>query len=49
MKNQFTGFGPFLHDDPDNRPAEIFENKVTVHIGPDHAGYLLLPVIPPKT
>ena len=48
MKNQFTGVGPFLHDDPDNRPAEIFGNNVTVHIGPDHAGYLLLPVIPPK-
>ena len=49
MKNQFTGVGPFLHDDLDNRPAEIFENNVTVHIGPDRAGYLLLPIIPPKS
>ena len=48
MKNQFTGVGPFLHDDPDNRPAEIFENNVTLHIGPKQSGYLLLPVVPPK-
>jgi hypothetical protein len=46
MKNVFTGVGPFLHDDPDNRPAEVFDNNVTVHLGGENAGYVLLPVIP---
>ncbi len=48
MKNAFTGVGPFLHDDPVNRPADVFDNNITVHVGPDHAGYVLLPVIPAK-
>jgi predicted acyl esterase len=48
MKNAFTGVGPFLHDDPDNRPAEVFDNNVTVHLGGDNAGYVLLPIIPKK-
>ncbi|MBT3930684.1 MAG: CocE/NonD family hydrolase, partial [Rhodospirillaceae bacterium] len=41
MKNVFTGVGPFLHDDPDNRPAEVFDNNVTVHLGGENAGYVL--------
>jgi len=48
MKNVFTGVGPFLHDDPDDRPPEVFDNKVTVHLGGDNAGYVLLPIIPAK-
>lgn len=48
MKNTFTGVGPFLHDDETDRPPEVFDNNVTVHLGGDHAGYLLLPVIPAK-
>jgi predicted acyl esterase len=48
MKNTFTGVGPFLHDDPDNRPPEVFDNNVTVHLGGDNAGYVLLPIIPAK-
>ena len=48
MKNTFTGVGPFLHDDPENRPADVFENNVTVHIGPDWAGYVLLPIVPAR-
>ena len=31
MKNTFTGVGPFLHDDPVNRPMEVFDNSVTLH------------------
>ena len=46
MKNEFTGVGPFLHDDPRDRPAKIFGGKVTLHIGPDQAAYVLLPIIP---
>ena len=48
MKNKFTGVGPFLHDDPDNRPDKIFDNTVTLHIGPDCPAHVLLPVIPEK-
>ena len=45
MKNQFTGVGPFLHDDPNNRPGDIFDNQVTIHIGSDKPSYLLLPIV----
>ena len=48
MKNVFTGVGPFLHDDPDNRPDAIYKNNITLHVGPQKAGYALLPVIPAK-
>ena len=44
----WTGCGLFKHDDPVDRPAEIFGKTVTVHTGPDKAGYVLLPVIPEK-
>ena len=47
MKNQFTGVGPFLHDDPDDRPPEVFDNTVTLHVGPARPAHVLLPVIPP--
>jgi predicted acyl esterase len=46
MKNEFTGCGPFMHDDSRDRPPEIFGGKVTLHGGPGQAGCLLLPVIP---
>ena len=48
MKNTFTGVGPFLHDDPDNRPAEVFDNNVTIHVGSNYPSYVLLPMIPEK-
>jgi hypothetical protein len=48
MKNPMRGCGPFVHDDPTDRPAEIFGGKVTLHAGPQHAAYLLLPIVPPK-
>lgn len=40
------GVGPFQHNDPSDRPAEVFGGKVTLHTGGEHASYLLLPVIP---
>ena len=46
MKNTFTGVGPFLHDDPDDRPVEIFDNEVTLHFSEDKQPFILLPVIP---
>ena len=48
MKNEFTGCGPFLHDDPKDRPPDIFGGKTTLHAGPGRESYLLLPVIPAK-
>lgn len=41
-----TGVGPFLHADPDDRPAEIFGGTNTLHFDPDRKPFLLLPVIP---
>ena len=46
FKNQLTGCGPFLHDDPLDRPPEVFGKGVTIHTGPDHKSALLVPVIP---
>ena len=48
MKNPMRGCGPFEHDDPTDRPPEVFGGKVTLHIGPGRKAGVLLPVIPPK-
>ena len=48
MKNTFTGGGPFLHDDPVNRPMDVFDNSVTLHVDEEKSPYVLLPIIPPK-
>ena len=46
FKNELRGCGPFLHDDPRDRPADVFAGKTTLHVAPDRASYLLLPIIP---
>jgi uncharacterized protein len=48
MKNPMRGCGPFVHDDPTDRPAEVFGGKVTLHCGAGREAYVLLPVIPDK-
>jgi predicted acyl esterase len=48
MKNEFTGNGPFLHDDPRDRPLEIYGGKTTLHLGGGRENFVLLPVIPPR-
>jgi len=48
MKNPMKGCGPFLHDDPADRPPAIFGGKTTLHFGPARRAFLLLPIIPPK-
>ncbi len=48
FKNELLGCGPFLHNDPRDRPAAVFGGKVTLHIGPEHPSYILLPIIPEK-
>jgi hypothetical protein len=34
------------HDDPDNRPKDVFGGTVTLHAGGGRNAYLLLPIIP---
>jgi len=48
MKNPMRGCGPFVHDDPSDRPPAVFGGKVTLHFGSGRQAFLLLPVIPPK-
>ncbi len=48
FKNRFTGVGPFIHDDPRDRPSRIFGGTTTVHFGPEYLAHMLAPVIPPK-
>ena len=48
MKNEFTGCGPFLHDDPRDRPVAIYGGKTTIHIGGGWENFLLLPIIPDR-
>ena len=47
VKYTLTGVGPFLHDHPVDRPADVFGGTTTLHVGPDRPAHVLLPVIPP--
>ena len=49
MKNEFTGVGPFLHNDVRDRPPEIFDGNITLHTGGQYDSWLMLPVIPATT
>ncbi len=42
------GTGGMTHNDPDNRPKEVFGGKMTLHTGPDRQAYVMLPIIPAK-
>jgi uncharacterized protein len=46
MKNEFTGCGPFLHDDPRDRSLAVFGGTTTIHFGDGRENFVLLPVIP---
>jgi predicted acyl esterase len=46
MKNVMRGCGPFVHDDPADRPPEVFEGKVTLYSDAARQPYVLLPIIP---
>jgi uncharacterized protein len=48
FKNELLGCGPFLHNDPRDRPQSVFGGKVTLHMGPQYPSYILLPIIPKK-
>jgi predicted acyl esterase len=46
FKNELKGCGPFLHNDPRDRPADVFGGTTTIHIGDDSPAFVLLPIIP---
>jgi hypothetical protein len=46
FKNELKGCGPFLHDDPRDRPSDVFAGVTTVHVGPDRTSHVLVPIIP---
>ncbi len=41
------GTGGMTHNDPDDRPKEVFGGRVALHAGGGRDAYLLLPIIPP--
>jgi len=46
MHSEFTGVGPFRHNDARTRPADVFGGKVTLHMGAKQQAYVVLPIIP---
>jgi hypothetical protein len=40
------GSSVFLHDDPVDRPADVFTGTTTIHTGGEFASHLVLPRIP---
>lgn len=46
FKNELRGCGPFLHDDPRERPRSVFGGQTRLHTGPQHPCYVVLPVVP---
>jgi uncharacterized protein len=46
IRNEMRGCGPFLHNDPRDRPPSTFGGNVTLHAGPAHPSHLLLPIVP---
>lgn len=47
FKNRFSGCGPFIHNDPIDRPAEVFTGTTTLHLGPGTPGHVVAPIVPP--
>jgi uncharacterized protein len=48
FKNELRGCGPFLHDDPRDRPAAVFGGRNTLHTGPEQQCYILVPIVPAR-
>jgi len=49
VESQLHGIqGPFLHNDPADRPQKIFGGKTTLHVGAGRQPFLLLPIVPGK-
>jgi uncharacterized protein len=48
MKNEFTGNGPFLHNDSRDRAIAIYGGRTTLHLGGGRKNFMLLPIVPAK-
>jgi predicted acyl esterase len=48
FKNELLGCGPFLHNDPRDRPAAVFGGRVTLHCGAGREASIIVPVVPPR-
>jgi hypothetical protein len=46
FKNELLGCGPFLHDDPRDRPTGVFLGQSSLHFSKQMNNFLLIPVIP---
>lgn len=49
FKNELTGCGPFLHNDPRDRPQKVFGGTTTLHIDEDGFSHVLVPIVPTKS
>lgn len=49
FKNVLRGCGPFLHNDPTDRPPALFAGRTTLHASAAQQPVLLLPIIPSRT
>ncbi len=47
--NELKGCGPFLHNDPQDRPEAVFGGKNTIYAGGQRNSYVLVPIIPKKS
>jgi uncharacterized protein len=43
---KLRGHGMFVHNDPANRPADVYGGRTTLVSGPGQESYLLLPFVP---
>ncbi|WP_299805232.1 CocE/NonD family hydrolase C-terminal non-catalytic domain-containing protein [Tardiphaga sp.] len=48
MNNPMKGCGPFVHDEPLDRPPDVFGGETTLHFGGGLESHLLLSIIPRK-
>jgi uncharacterized protein len=46
FKNELLGCGPFLHDDPRDRPRRLFAGTTTLHFDRKGACSIMVPIIP---
>jgi len=49
FKNELRGCGPFLHDDPRDRPVAIFGGRTTIHASGEQPSSILVPIVPAKS
>jgi uncharacterized protein len=48
FKQQMRGCGPYLHEEPRDRPAGVFDGVQTIHAGGEHPSHLLVPIVPER-